>query len=73
MSEPDVPPGQRGAKTAKISLPDDNLGITPTGPRQMDFGYFFEINDFNGLDKFAMPRLAPEAGDLSDRRTRVAL
>jgi len=72
MSEPDVPPGQRGAKTAKISLPDNNLGITPPGPRQMDFGHFFEIKDFNGLDGFGMPRRAPEGADSSDRKTRVA-
>jgi hypothetical protein len=38
----------------------------------MDFGHFFEINDFNGLDGFGMPRRAPEGADSSDRKTRVA-
>ena len=73
MSEPDVPPGQHGAKTAKISLPDSNLGNTPPPPRQMDFGHFLESNDFNGLDNFGAPRWGSTRADSRFQRTRVGL
>jgi hypothetical protein len=71
MSEPDVPPGQRGAKTAKISLPDDNLGITPPGPRQMDFGTFSTSFIFKGLGRQPNPAAGCLGFESQNRLNRV--